>query len=249
MTKQQIADHFRQRKAEAEAAGDTAIALTPQEQNPTEILDVTGSHVVVRRAAPSGGVENIGLDLLAKAVRDALDGQGRPIRDLTPNQRGPLAALLNDLPATRVIPDRAHGPRGPLTVHRAPDWEPEPLDLTEVQDVDLEVLEGRRVSVTHVRYERDPKVVADKRRAVLEATGKLACEVCGFDSGATYGPNGDGFCEVHHRNPLFNGERATSLADLAVVCANCHRIVHRAGLSVQALHLLVTRRRETHDGT
>ena len=42
-------------------------------------------------------------------------------------------------------------------------------------------------------------------------------------------PLGDGFVECHHRTPLaaLPGVTTTRLTDLAIVCANCHRMLHR----------------------
>ncbi len=88
--------------------------------------------------------------------------------------------------------------------------------------------EGGVVMRLHKRYERDPKLVAEKRRAAA-ATGVLACEVCGFDFEAAYGNLGQGYIEVHHTKPvhtLLAGTK-TKLSDLALLCANCHRMAHR----------------------
>lgn len=95
-------------------------------------------------------------------------------------------------------------------------------------DLDLEGREGSRVFRTHLQIERDPRLVGAKKKAVLAETGRLECEVCGFDFFARYGMSGKGFCEVHHLQPLAQkGRRKTTLDDLAVVCSNCHRIMHR----------------------
>jgi 5-methylcytosine-specific restriction protein A len=88
--------------------------------------------------------------------------------------------------------------------------------------------EGGVVMRLHKRYERDPKLIAAKRKAAA-AAGSLACEVCGFDFKATYGDLGEGYIEVHHTKPvhtLLAGTR-TKLDDLALLCANCHRMAHR----------------------
>jgi 5-methylcytosine-specific restriction protein A len=55
-----------------------------------------------------------------------------------------------------------------------------------------------------------------------------------------YGELGEGFAECHHRTPLgeLTGKTRTRLADLAIVCANCHRILHRKrarGMTVEQL--------------
>ncbi len=64
--------------------------------------------------------------------------------------------------------------------------------------------------------------------------GRLVCEVpnCGFDFAIQYGSLGDGYAEVHHKLPLSAAPAEgvdTSLEDLAVVCANCHAMIHKGG--------------------
>ncbi|MFZ6640777.1 HNH endonuclease [Undibacterium sp. TC4M20W] len=81
----------------------------------------------------------------------------------------------------------------------------------------------------HTRRERNAKLIKKKKESVLKATGKLACEGCGFDFMRFYGPLGDGFIECHHRRALSTlvESKNTKLDDLAMVCANCHRMLHR----------------------
>jgi 5-methylcytosine-specific restriction protein A len=52
------------------------------------------------------------------------------------------------------------------------------------------VIEGRILYRVHKTRER--KRSAEKKRAVMEATGRLECEVCGFDFFETYGERGNG---------------------------------------------------------
>ena len=55
------------------------------------------------------------------------------------------------------------------------------------------------------------------------------CEACGFDFEQTYGNLGKDFAECHHSKPVSElkpGEK-TKLTDLRIVCANCHRMIHR----------------------
>jgi predicted HNH restriction endonuclease len=52
--------------------------------------------------------------------------------------------------------------------------------------------------------------------------------VCGFSFAETYGNWGEGFIEVHHLRAISEGRRKTDPSmDLAVLCANCHRMIHR----------------------
>lgn len=112
------------------------------------------------------------------------------------------------------------------------------LPLTDVDD-QQSALEGHKRLVTHLRRERRRHIVEKKKREVLHATGKLCCEACGFDFKAFYGSIGSRFCEVHHCVPLHKAEGLveTTTDDLAIVCSNCHRIVHRTDpmLSVEDL--------------
>jgi len=63
----------------------------------------------------------------------------------------------------------------------------------------------------------------------LSATDRLTCEVCDFNFAKDYGPLGEGFAECHHRVPMseLREEYRLRLKDLAIVCANCHRMLHR----------------------
>ena len=91
------------------------------------------------------------------------------------------------------------------------------------------VKEGRVIYKLHKLRERNNKLNQKKKDLYLEKYGKLDCEVCGFDFYETYGELGKGFIEAHHRIPLseIDGETITKLKDLALVCANCHRMLHK----------------------
>ena len=87
--------------------------------------------------------------------------------------------------------------------------------------------EGRLLIRQHVTRERDRALRHRKINAVLASGGDLNCEVCGFHFGETYGDRGNGYIECHHIVPLHvAGPRSTLLEDLALLCANCHRIAH-----------------------
>jgi 5-methylcytosine-specific restriction enzyme A len=113
----------------------------------------------------------------------------------------------------------------------------------EPDDTDDEFLEGRILTQVHKRKERNRKAVEQKKQRVLRKTGKLMCEVCDFDFVRMYGQIGDGFAECHHTIPVaYLGEHhRTRLEDLAIVCANCHRMIHRSRpmLTIQELRAIV----------
>jgi 5-methylcytosine-specific restriction protein A len=113
------------------------------------------------------------------------------------------------------------------------------LDVGD-DDGEMEAEEGKLVLRVHKSRERDPKLVRKKKAAVLQTKGCLKCEVCSFDFSERYGTHGTGFIEAHHRKPvskLLVGDK-TKLSDLALVCANCHRMLHKGGLlDIGALQL------------
>ena len=91
-----------------------------------------------------------------------------------------------------------------------------------------EAPEGRLLTRVHIERERNKTLVKRKKAKVLKDLGHLACEACGFDFEKTYGQRGYGFIEAHHTKPLFSmkpGDK-TGLADLVLLCSNCHRMVH-----------------------
>lgn len=106
---------------------------------------------------------------------------------------------------------------------------------------DDEFCEGRILTLLHMERERNPKVVRRKKEKVLKELGRLACEVCGFDFAEVYGERGVGFSECHHLVPLaqLTMDQSTRLSDLAIVCANCHRMLHRGPslLSIEELQM------------
>jgi 5-methylcytosine-specific restriction protein A len=103
------------------------------------------------------------------------------------------------------------------------------VELPPAEEDEEGSVEGRIVFRQHRAYERDQALPRRKKAAVLQRTGSLACEVCGMDFSERYGELGKGFIECHHTQPLGTGEvRETTLADLALVCSNCHRMIHRS---------------------
>jgi 5-methylcytosine-specific restriction protein A len=102
-------------------------------------------------------------------------------------------------------------------------------DAAASEDEDATALEGRRLQRLHTFLERNRKLVDKKKKAVLAKDGHLACAACTFDFQVFYGPLGDDFIECHHIVPLSQLGKAvfTRLGDYLLLCANCHRMIHR----------------------
>src|ERR1044072_175441 len=106
--------------------------------------------------------------------------------------------------------------------------------LPNVIDEFEDFQEGRVLARLHKLRERSPALAQRKKQETLNRTGTLACEVCGFDFAQFYGDVGEGYAECHHLLPLSASGpvRQTKLCDLAIVCANCHRVLHRTKTSL-----------------
>jgi len=104
---------------------------------------------------------------------------------------------------------------------------------------DDEAPEGRILFRLHKSRERSPGLVRERKRRALQQHGKLLCEVCNFDFRAMYRGLGEGFIECHHTVPKseLETDQKTKVNDLALVCANCHRMLHRGGKVVTIVSL------------
>jgi 5-methylcytosine-specific restriction protein A len=104
----------------------------------------------------------------------------------------------------------------------------EPPDLPrEVGYENESEMEGRYLLRLHAYRERNHALRQKKINSILATGGSLACEVCGFDFAQKYGERGHGYIECHHVEPLHvGGEKARSVKDLALLCSNCHRMIH-----------------------
>jgi hypothetical protein len=111
------------------------------------------------------------------------------------------------------------------------------LELARIIDVpdvapELYALEGieRMFMGMHRFRERNPVLVQRKKNEAI-SQNKLFCACCNFNFALAYPEHGDGFIECHHNKPINQGERITTLDDLALVCSNCHRMLHRKNKS------------------
>ena len=109
----------------------------------------------------------------------------------------------------------------------------------------IEAEEGRLLTRLHRRRERSRKLVEQRKLKAIREIGRLRCDACSFDFEERYGPRGKGFIEAHHTKPvetLVEGSK-TKLDDLALLCANCHRMVHatRPWLTISQLRELIRR--------
>lgn len=98
---------------------------------------------------------------------------------------------------------------------------------TNNDDEDFEFYEGRTVTRIHLSRERNPNI---RNKVLLDRVKRncLHCEVCE----ATYShlPTNlrHSAFEAHHLVPLASGgARGVRMSDMALLCATCHRLIHR----------------------
>jgi len=106
----------------------------------------------------------------------------------------------------------------------AEDIAPDP-ELMEIQ-----ATEGRQKLVEHLLRERKRGLVVAKRNEVRAACGHLICQSCGLTEAELPNELGEASFEVHHKNHLsqIKGPVQIKLKDMHVLCANCHRMIHRS---------------------
>ncbi|HYG41484.1 MAG TPA: DUF3578 domain-containing protein, partial [Bordetella sp.] len=80
----------------------------------------------------------------------------------------------------------------------------------------------------HKRIERNTKLVHQVKNAL-----GYTCQICSINFDKLYGDIGKDYIEAHHLTPLasLKGQKVAMhpKKDFAVLCANCHRMIHRSG--------------------
>lgn len=101
-------------------------------------------------------------------------------------------------------------------------------------DDEITAFEGEeRIALIRHRKREQKLRDAKLKQARQINQGRLTCEVpgCNFDFEKVYGELGKDFAHVHHLKPIADrsSPSLTSLNDLAIVCANCHAMIHKGG--------------------
>ncbi|MCC8953134.1 HNH endonuclease [Bradyrhizobium sp. Pear77] len=111
----------------------------------------------------------------------------------------------------------------------------EPLDELDIETPEDHGLEGV-MKLKYTCHRQRERALRDKKikAALLEGGGRLRCQVprCGFDFLEKYGELGKEFAHVHHLEPIASypeDGRKVEFDELAIVCPNCHAMIHRGG--------------------
>ncbi len=106
------------------------------------------------------------------------------------------------------------------------------------QAADLSDIEGIQTE-TRVLVRKRSEIL---RRAALD--GAKGCSVCDRDFSKVLNGEGTRVLQVHHRRQMasLDTPRVTKIEDLAVVCANCHLLIHlnpKRAISVERLRKML----------
>ncbi|MGX9431611.1 MULTISPECIES: MrcB family domain-containing protein [Bradyrhizobium] len=138
---------------------------------------------------------------------------------------------LAELPSEPVLRDdlqllirayRALTFRGGLDADTDADMEVSDFNLP-----DNATITEKRKYVLHKKIERNGTAA----KAAKKYHGTV-CQACNLDFSARYGDIGQGFIEAHHLTPISALTEGVAVQyniakDFAVLCANCHRMIHR----------------------
>ena len=88
------------------------------------------------------------------------------------------------------------------------------------------LVERRRYKM-HRRIERNPRAAKEAKKH-----HGLRCQACTLQFDERYGDLGRGFIEAHHLRPISSLEEGSPTSydvaeDFAVLCSNCHRMIHK----------------------
>jgi predicted HNH restriction endonuclease len=108
--------------------------------------------------------------------------------------------------------------------------------------------EGKERFILHRKAERNSALVAEAKTQFLERDPHMCCEVCGYSFFLTFGEAGAGYIEAHHTVPVATMQpgHLSRVEDLAMVCSNCHIMLHRIDplWTVEQLKRLLVDRRQ-----
>ena len=112
------------------------------------------------------------------------------------------------------------------------------------EDEESNFPEGKEKFKKHRSLERDTSISKKAKEHRLDQVGELRCDVCEFSFSETYGEHGTGFIEAHHTTPIpeLGGQRKTKIGEIALVCSNCHKMLHSGVrlLSIEELKEIIT---------
>jgi 5-methylcytosine-specific restriction enzyme A len=123
-------------------------------------------------------------------------------------------------------------------------------DVIDRDFKDLIIEEGFTVAVPEKAKRKRSRKLTEIARKHFTENDIIRCKGCKFSFNEFYGDSARNYIEVHHLKPIFTYQEEDisksvdeALKNLAPLCANCHRMMHRKTthvLSIDELHELIT---------
>lgn len=142
---------------------------------------------------------------------------GKGLGNVSKMDREVFAELGNERIKTRNIAELIRTSLNDIQITKSHDY-----------DDENEFIEGRLLTRLHKIRERNPHL-RNKLIRKMKDRGKLQCELCGFSPELFNDLYFESVFEAHHIIPISETSgKKTQLNDLLLLCANCHRALHKA---------------------
>ena len=184
---------------------------------------------------------------LQQGVTDILKEYKRSTKDVLSTRSEDFRSRINYLPSDRIeikLNSKLQNPKlyeqgSILAVHYTADDLPEEEIL--ISDLkrflryyhELIAVDSYEYSYLHEVKQRKLHDKFDRCSSISAKVKKIKgykCEACGLNFTDKYGALGNKFIETHHLIPfssLHEGKTRLSINDFAVLCSNCHSMIHR----------------------
>jgi predicted HNH restriction endonuclease len=103
------------------------------------------------------------------------------------------------------------------------------VDLDSIVNAPTETyFEGKQELVSHLIRERNSKIIPLAKKEFRGKHGFLYCEICNFNF-SNERKYGDSIIQGHHIMPVskINDSMANTIDNIALLCPNCHQMIHR----------------------
>jgi hypothetical protein len=140
----------------------------------------------------------------------------------------PRAKLMGSILSHALLNSRIDGVTVPLEYSEKLEWEwrkhlKRPINTSRLVINGISAWEGEPTEYRCYRRKRDQQL----RRSALDGS-KDVCAVCNVDYSKVLDGKGVRALQAHHKKQLsqMDAPRLNTVADLAIVCANCHAFIH-----------------------
>jgi len=109
------------------------------------------------------------------------------------------------------------------------------VESQEIKEIEKKEAEEGKQYVSETTFRKRNMSLIDAKKS----SSDYKCEVCGMNFEEVYGKIGKDYIIAHHKNPIGGrrGSSKTTMDEIALVCSNCHDMLHRKNppISVEEL--------------